>query len=193
MPRPTDAKERTLQTAAFLFQRQGYHATPVSQLLKESGAPRGSLYFHFPGGKEQIATEAVEVASARMEELIARARERSETPEELMGRLTGGLARWLEQSDYTEGCPIATLTLELVPAVEQVVVAVRTAFHTWTEEVGDALVEVGVPPERAESLALLAVAAIEGGLLLSRAERSTVPLRRVREELMRIAAGEAAR
>jgi TetR/AcrR family transcriptional repressor of lmrAB and yxaGH operons len=186
MPRISDARRRTLETAAHLFRRQGYHGTPVSQILEKGGAPRGSLYFHFPGGKEQIAAEAVEIASAEMEALIVRARQRSSTPVEFVGRISGGIARWLERSGYIEGCPIATVTLELVPAVDDVAAAVRAAFQSWTALIGEGLTELGLPGQRAEGLALLAVTAIEGGLLLSRAEQSTTALRRVREELMAI-------
>lgn len=184
MPRTSDARQRTLETAADLFRRQGYHGTPVSQILQDSGAPRGSLYFHFPGGKEQIAFEAVSIAAAEMEWLIQRARDRSSTPVEFIGRLVGGMARWLEKSGYEKGCPIATVTLELAPSVEAVAEAARSAFQTWTRLVGQGLAELGFPEERAERVALLVITAIEGGLLLSRAEQSTVGLRRIREELM---------
>ncbi|HUO46122.1 MAG TPA: TetR/AcrR family transcriptional regulator [Acidimicrobiia bacterium] len=189
--RPSDARVRTLETAANLFRRQGYHGTPVSQILDESGAPRGSLYFHFPGGKEQIAAEAVEIASTEMVTLIERARERSATAVEFIGRVTGGIARWLEQSDYVEGCPIATVTLELVPSVDEVAEAVRGAYRLWTELIRDGLIGFGLPADKAEGVALLSVTAIEGGLLLSRADRSTVALRQVREQLMAIAASSS--
>ncbi|HEU4750560.1 MAG TPA: TetR/AcrR family transcriptional regulator [Acidimicrobiia bacterium] len=188
MPRATDARLKTLETAAHLFRRQGYHGTPVSQILEESGAPRGSLYFHFPGGKEQIAAEAVDVASSEMEALIAWARARSADPVEFLGRITGGIARWLEQSDYTEGCPIATVTLELAPSVDEVAGAVRAAYHRWTDLIRTGLIDLGFPEEKAEGVALLAVTSIEGGLLLSRADSSTVALRQVREQLMTLVA-----
>jgi TetR/AcrR family transcriptional repressor of lmrAB and yxaGH operons len=188
MPRATDARLKTLETAANLFRRQGYHGTPVSQILEESGAPRGSLYFHFPGGKEQIAAEAVDVASSEMETLIAWARERSKDPVEFVGRITGGIARWLEQSDYTEGCPIATVTLELAPSVDEVAGAVRAAYRRWVELIRTGLIELGFPKDRAEGVALLAVTSIEGGLLLSRADRSTVAVRQVRQQLMSLVA-----
>jgi TetR/AcrR family transcriptional repressor of lmrAB and yxaGH operons len=184
MARSSDARARTLRTAADLFRRQGYHGTPVSQILEESGAPRGSLYFHFPGGKEQIAAEAVDIASAEMEALIDRARNLSATPVELIGRITGGIARWLEGSDYLEGCPIATVALELAPSVESVAAAVKAAFQRWTTLISEGLIGTGFPPAEAEGFALLTVSAIEGGLLISRADRSTVALRRLRQHLM---------
>jgi len=188
MPRTTDARTRTLETAADLFQRQGYHGTPLSQILEESGAPRGSLYFHFPGGKEQIAAEAVDVASEEMEALIIWAAEKSTDPVEFLGRITGSVARWLEASDYTKGCPIATVTLELVPSIDEVGSAVRAAFGRWSHLIRQGLIDLGFPEERAQGVALLAVTAIEGGLVLSRADRSTVALRQVREQLMAVVA-----
>ena len=188
MPRTTDARLKTLETAANLFRRQGYHGTPVSQILEESGAPRGSLYFHFPGGKEQIAAEAVDVAAAEMEALIAWARERSKDPVEFVGRITGGIARWLENSGYYEGCPIATVTLELAPEIEKVAMAVRAIYGRWSDLIRKGLVELGYPEDTAEGVAVLVVTAVEGGLLLSRADGTTVALRKVRDQLMALVA-----
>jgi TetR/AcrR family transcriptional repressor of lmrAB and yxaGH operons len=187
MPRTTDARLRTLETAANLFRRQGYHGTPVSQILEESGAPRGSLYFHFPGGKEQIASEAATLAATEIDDLISLARARSGTAKEFVGRLVGMMARWLDNSDFTQGCPIATVTLELVPAVDEVAVAVQTAYQRWTKEIEEGLVSFSYPETEAEAFANLTLTAIEGGLLVSRAYRSTAALRQVREQLMKLA------
>jgi hypothetical protein len=96
------------------------------------------------------------------------------------------MARWLEKSGYEKGCPIATVTLELAPAVEPVAEAARTAFRTWTRLIASGLTGVGFPAPRAEGMALLVVTAIEGGLLLSRAEQDTKAIRLVRQELMEL-------
>ncbi|HEX5671145.1 MAG TPA: hypothetical protein VFY46_00310, partial [Acidimicrobiia bacterium] len=109
-------------------------------------------------------------------------------PVEFVGRITGGIARWLERSDYTEGCPIATVTLELAHSVDEVAGAVRAAYRRWTELIRAGLVELGFPTDRAEGVALLAVTSIEGGLLLSRADRSTAAVRQVRQQLMSLVA-----
>ncbi|HEY8491429.1 MAG TPA: helix-turn-helix domain-containing protein, partial [Dehalococcoidia bacterium] len=66
MSRPTDSRQRMIRAMSRLMQRQGFHATGLNQVLAESGAPKGSLYFHFPGGKEQLAAEAVQASGDRL-------------------------------------------------------------------------------------------------------------------------------
>jgi TetR/AcrR family transcriptional repressor of lmrAB and yxaGH operons len=73
MTRRSDAREKAITTAARLFDRQGYHGTGLAQIIKESGSPRGSFYFHFPDGKEQLGIEAVHAARAQGDRLISTA------------------------------------------------------------------------------------------------------------------------
>ena len=62
MARQSDARQRMIKSTARLFRRQGFHGTGLQQVLEASGAPRGSLYFHFPGGKEEIGETALTIA-----------------------------------------------------------------------------------------------------------------------------------
>lgn len=178
-----DAKQRMVVTAARLFQRQGYHATGLKQVVSEARAPRGSIYHHFPGGKEDLGVLAVEAAATEMTRAIRAAAARADGPGALVRALGVSLARWLETSDYLEGCPVSTVTLETAPVSAPLTRAVRDAYRSWVAQVVDLLRERGVAPHVADALGTTVVAGIEGALLLCRAEESTKPLALVADQL----------
>src|SRR5262252_6614071 len=112
MPKLTDSKEKTLIAAAGLLRRQGFHGTALQDILAAGGSPRGSLYFHFPGGKEQIGEAALTLAGDTNARAIAQAAGASESAETFLLRLIRGMAVHLENTDFCNGCPIATTALE---------------------------------------------------------------------------------
>jgi TetR/AcrR family transcriptional repressor of lmrAB and yxaGH operons len=171
MPRTTTARADAIATAARLFHHQGYHGTGLAQVLAESGAPKGSFYFHFPGGKEQLAVDAVEASSAGVEALITNAAERAHDAPDVIRRAGRAIARWLEQSNFEEGCAVATLAAEAAgtsPALRQ---ACENAYARWRRLFAAGLRQRGVGAAQARALATLTVAAIEGATLIARTER----------------------
>lgn len=169
-------RESIVRTAAVLFRRQGYAATGTNQIVAASGAPKGSLYHYFPGGKEEIGQAAVAHAGGLVARTLAEFLRRGSTPGDALrgyGRL---LAGWLEESQFRDGCPIATTLLELAPASSGVADAGRAAFDAWTELLAGALRDSGAPEERARQLAGLALATIEGALLVARVREDVAPL-----------------
>jgi AcrR family transcriptional regulator len=190
VPRPAGSRERMVRSAALLFRERGYSGTAFSDVIAHSGAPRGSIYHHFPGGKAQLAQEAVAWGAAAIAERLdqALARER-----DAAGVLRAFLAPWrevLERSDFRAGCPLVAITVEteVPPPLAH---AVAQAFAGWRELLAARLRRAGIPAARAARLATLTVAAIEGAVLLCRAERDTAPLDAVAAELA--AAIESAR
>jgi TetR/AcrR family transcriptional repressor of lmrAB and yxaGH operons len=171
MPRTTTARADAIATAARLFHRQGYHGTGLAQVLAESGAPKGSFYFHFAGGKEQLAVEAAEASSAVVEALITSAGRHAHDAPDVVRRVGRAIACWLEESGFAEGCAVATLTAEASatsPALRQ---ACENAYARWRQLFAEALQQHGVAAGPARELATLTVAAIEGATLIARAER----------------------
>jgi TetR/AcrR family transcriptional repressor of lmrAB and yxaGH operons len=169
-------RESIVRTAAVLFRRQGYAATGTNQIVAESGAPKGSLYHYFPAGKEQIGQAAVAHAGALVARTLADLLRREPTPGAALrgyGRL---LAGWLEESQFRDGCPIATTLLELAPASSEVADAGRAAFDAWTGLLAGALRDAGAPEETARRLAGLALGTIEGALLVARVRQDAAPL-----------------
>jgi TetR/AcrR family transcriptional repressor of lmrAB and yxaGH operons len=98
VPKATDSKGKTLTAAAKLFRRQGFHGTALHDILAASGAPRGSLYFHFPKGKEEIGEAALTLAGEAVRAAIAQAAETSANAEVFLMRIARGMAADLEKS-----------------------------------------------------------------------------------------------
>ena len=120
-----------VKTMGRLMTRQGYHATGLTEVLTESGAPKGSMYFHFPGGKEQLAAEAIQVSGERLRGLIEAAIAGASSAEDAIRMLSRGMAAGLAASDFTEGCPIATVALEASGSSDSIRVASDAVFASW--------------------------------------------------------------
>ena len=131
MAKATDSKGKTLAAAAKLLRQQGYHGTALHDILAASGSPRGSLYFHFPKGKEEIGEAALTMASEAVRQGIAQLALACETAEQFVTRIARGMAADLERSNYKEGCPIATTALETSAQSEVLGTATRSAFQKW--------------------------------------------------------------
>ena len=181
MPRRTDSRSRMLQAAAELFRQRGYHATTFSDVVRDSGAPRGSTYFHFPGGKAELAREAIARAGDELEEMTGEAARHADDPGSLVRALAQILAGRLERSGYLSGCAIATMVLELAPGDEEFSADFDRVFARWRASLVARLVPQGIAPDRAAVLADLTISSLEGALVLSRAARSVEPFKTTSE------------
>jgi TetR/AcrR family transcriptional regulator, lmrAB and yxaGH operons repressor len=173
-----------LEATAALIQERGFHGAGLNEILARSGTPRGSLYHHFPGGKGQLVLEAtlrsVEVVTRVLEDHLAA----GVGPVEAVRRYILAAAEELERSNYIVGCPVAPVVLDLLADPAPLVEACRDTLRNWQRLLRDAFSRSGIaPPARAAALATTTVAALEGGLLLARAERSTLPLTAVAGEI----------
>jgi TetR/AcrR family transcriptional repressor of lmrAB and yxaGH operons len=178
MPKATDSKEKTLAAAAKLLRQQGYHGTALHDILAAGGSPRGSLYFHFPGGKEQIGEAALTLAGEAVRQGIARVAEASDSAEVFLLRIVRSMAADLERSEYREGCPIATTALETSAQSDLLGAATRSAFQNWESEIKRGLERFGMRAQQADLVATCVLSQVEGALLLARTYRSLEPLRR---------------
>jgi TetR/AcrR family transcriptional repressor of lmrAB and yxaGH operons len=185
MPPQSDARIRMIQSAALLFRERGVEGTAFSDVLEHSGAPRGSVYHHFPGGKLELAEEATRYAGDFIAAALAAALEHDH-PIAALGKFIDVWIAILRESDYEAGCPIVAATLEgkRAPGARQ---AAATAFASWEQLVADALSRHEISPARARSLATLIIASIEGAVVLARAQQTTEPLERVAHELRALA------
>jgi TetR/AcrR family transcriptional regulator, lmrAB and yxaGH operons repressor len=183
MAKGIDSREKTLAAAAKLFRQQGYHGTALQEILRAGGSPRGSLYFHFPNGKEEIGEAALALAGEGVRGAIARAAETSESAEIFLTRIAQGMFANLEKSDYTEGCPIATTALETSAQSEILGAATRNAFQKWEHEISRGLERFGIGASDAEELATSVLSLLEGALLLARTYRSSAPMFRAEKAL----------
>ncbi|TQM62417.1 TetR/AcrR family transcriptional regulator [Humibacillus xanthopallidus] len=178
-------RERMVYAAAQHLRRAGVGGTGLRQVVVDADAPRGSLQHYFPGGKDQLVAEALDWsgtwAAARVEEHVSRMRR--PTPSRLFKAVVGDWAADLEAREFARGCPVAAAVVDCADTNETVRHAAETALETWRRPITDALVAMGRPRRRAESLSTLMLCALEGAILLSRAGRDTAPLRLVAREL----------
>lgn len=175
MARTTDAREKAIETAERLFRVQGYAATGLNQIIEESGAPKGSFYFHFPGGKRELAAEVLAVyrvkTSAGFRTLAEKA---AGDPDKFVRALAKNVAEGMRASDWAMGCAAQTLAQELAPGDAEMTDALGALFNEWVE-IAAAAVGPSDDRQSARARALALVAALEGARTLARALRSTAP------------------
>jgi TetR/AcrR family transcriptional regulator, lmrAB and yxaGH operons repressor len=174
-------RDRMVSSAIQLFRERGVAGTALSDVVEHSGAPRGSIYHYFPDGKAQLATEATELAGRLMTRLIEKSMA-AQGPAGSIAAIVEVTRRQLLDTDFASGCPIAAGALEGGGAPEARAAA-GSAFASWEAALSTALREHGTPPDRAAALATLIICAIEGAIILAKAQRSTQPLDRVEAEL----------
>ena len=178
-------RDQIITAASELLEIQGYHATSLGQILERCGAPKGSLYYHFPGGKEELVATAVRHSAGIMAELVQARLELGDHPAGAVANLILSLAERIRASNFRSGSLIATVALEAAGAGGQVDQACRDAYELWENTYRDGLLGAGYPSDLADRLAMLAVSSLEGAILLSRVERSTEPLLELADELFR--------
>jgi TetR/AcrR family transcriptional repressor of lmrAB and yxaGH operons len=166
-----------------LFQRQGYHGTGMNQVLAESGAPKGSLYFHFPDGKEQLASESVALAEQEVGDALRRAAADAGDARAGMAAIGDHFARSLLESDFRKGCPVATVALETAAESETIRSACDAAYDSWLRGIESALRGWGVPAERAGPLAALVLSSLQGAVMLARVQRDVTVVHDVMRQL----------
>ena len=184
MAKVADSKEKTLSAAVKLFSQRGYHGTGLQDILEAGGAPRGSLYFHFPKGKEQIGEAAVQLGTEGVRDFITDAAQTSGNVQAFLVKLARGMAANLERSGYREGCPVATTALETAAQSDVLGRAARAAFKTWEQEIKRALISFGMKANKADRTATAVLSQLEGALLLARTYRSLEPMQRAEKALL---------
>jgi TetR/AcrR family transcriptional repressor of lmrAB and yxaGH operons len=167
MPRPDLSRERLVSTAAVLLRQRGYAATSTTDVLRLSGVTTGSLYHHFPGGKEDLAVAALELSAEAVCQNLEHALEAA-------GSTAAGLEQWLTRlaealdADPRDGCPVAPSALEAAHASERLRRTAAAAFERWTTAISRALQNEGWPGPEARGTAVAVLALVEGALLLAR-------------------------
>jgi TetR/AcrR family transcriptional repressor of lmrAB and yxaGH operons len=176
-------RDRVVAVAAELFRARGVTGTGLKTILERAEAPRGSLYHHFPGGKDELVLEALRFEAARIETDLHTVLPVCADESEAIHAFVEGLARSLERSEFRLGCPVSTAALELAAESEAVRAVCAEAYDAWQQLLRDQLCEFGYAPGAAASRAELILATVEGGMLLARARRDGNVLRRLATSL----------
>jgi TetR/AcrR family transcriptional repressor of lmrAB and yxaGH operons len=184
-------REQMVDSAVVLLATRGLDGTSFSEVLGASGAPRGSIYHHFPGGKDELIAAAIEAAGGRAVALLRSLEGRG--PEEIVD---GFFAMWravLERSRFTAGCSVLAVTVAGSNGgsgdAGGLLAAAGRVFRSWQSALAEVLVSGGVPAAAAEAFATLLIAASEGAVALSRAEQSYEPFDAVHQVLREQARG----
>lgn len=175
-----------VSSAASLIRTRGASATSFSEVLADSGAPRGSIYHHFPQGKEQLEGDAIRWTTERV--LAHQRKCPATTPTRVLDCFIDMWRQVVIASGGAAGCVVAGVAIDTMPDAERVMAVVRSAFQSWVDLLAEQLEAVGVEPGRGRSIALATIAGLEGALILCRAERSVAPLETVAAELKRLVA-----
>jgi AcrR family transcriptional regulator len=170
-------RERIRDSAADLFQHQGYHATGVKQIVQGASAPLASLYHFFPGGKEALGAEVLRVSGADYQALVEGVWDAEADVVAGVRAVFDGAAAVLEATNYEDACPIATVALEVASTNETLRAATADVFDAWIASATRRLREAGLAATLARELAFAIVGGLEGAFVLARATRSTEPVR----------------
>lgn len=177
-------RERMVVSAALLIRERGAHPTAIADVLEHSGAPRGSAYHYFPGGRTQLLCEAIDFAGDHIAARIQKGR----SGVEILDRLVADYRKELLDTDYRAGCPVVAVSVEAGdPAkreqAEPVIERAAAAFRRWNDLIAAQLTADGFAAERAKELAMLVTTAIEGAIVVARASRDVKPLDLVHGQL----------
>jgi AcrR family transcriptional regulator len=182
MTTKANSRQRAIHTATRLFQRQGYHGTGLTQIISESASPKGSFYHNFPSGKEELALEAIQDMRVQVSVLFERASNNCASEPKYLRRVFRAVEQWLEHSEYLEGCPVAGFAIEgaQYPNIRE---ACDETYSLWCQQLAAVLRTYGYESRLAVKRAHLIIAAIDGGVLMSRVAKDAAPLRRIGQAL----------
>jgi AcrR family transcriptional regulator len=173
--RRSPARARMVRSAATLIRERGIHGTGLREVVAHSGGPRGSLGRFFPDGKTQLVTEAIDVAIVDLFGDLERTLGEAETFPEAVSVIVAPWRRLLVDHDFALGCPLAATICDAADN-DSLRTHVSELLERWRASVADAYTTFGAPQAQAEAHATVLMAALEGALILARAQRNIEPL-----------------
>lgn len=162
-----NTRDKILATAAFLFQKNGYHATGLNEIIKESGTPKGSLYYYFPNGKEELLAATIKLMGDKIQHQIEEELAKNNNPVEGIKEFILDLAREFDEKDQENCFSIGLLALETVRISEYLRKACTEVYDLWTDTYYQKLVSCGFSSEKAAELSLILQLMIEGAITIS--------------------------
>lgn len=179
----SNAREQILNTTCTLLEKQGYHGTGLNEIIRESKSPKGSLYYYFPEGKEQIAAEAVLQSGMQTAERIREGLKVSSSAAIAVSDFILNIAEHVERSGFAAGSPLTAVAMETATTSARINEACHEAYGMLKSAFNDKLIECGFTKIKSNELATFIVASIEGGIILSRTSHTADPLRMVGKQL----------
>jgi len=183
LPREIDSKEKILFAASKLFQRQGYHATGLNQIIKESGCPKGSLYYYFPNGKEQLAVEAIERSKNQAIRELKQFLEQEEDVVKIMDLYLFENTKSDFNADY-DGVPLALIALETSMFSEPLRIACKDAYGAIKQLLKEKFIASKWPSDMAEDVCSFILSIVQGSAVFAMTELSNEPLKTMHRQVM---------
>jgi len=175
--RPFPPRERMVRSAAQLIRHKGVSGTGMREIVTEADAPRGSLQHYFPGGKEELVSDALlwmgDVAARRTKRCLSELESR--TPSALLASIVDTWRRDLTSEEFSAGCPLVAAAADTAATSERLRQVLGRAFDGWLEPLSESLVDLGVPIDRSDNLAIVIISALEGAIILARIRRDLTP------------------
>jgi TetR/AcrR family transcriptional repressor of lmrAB and yxaGH operons len=190
MKNKTNTRDRIVEAATVLFQLKGYHATGLNEILRESNAPKGSLYYYFPDGKEQLALEAVNLTKVFVEKTIRERLAEIRDPVESIKNSIEEMADLVyTQKDEkialssTKKVSVNLIALETAATSETLRKACESAFNAWQNAYTQKLIDGGFSREKAETLGLVIQSMVEGAIIMSLTKKSDAPFIEIAKQI----------
>jgi TetR/AcrR family transcriptional repressor of lmrAB and yxaGH operons len=184
MPRSTDTRAKMVTSAALLLREDGVAGTGFRDVVAHSGTPRGSIGHHFPGGKRQLVAEAVRYAGGLATGAM---RKKASTPAEIVRLIFGLYRRALSDTSFAAGCPVGAVAQEAYGDPE-LRAEVQGVFDDWRDVLRTSLRAAGHSRARSIDLADMAIASMQGAIMLSRVDGTADALDRVEKQLLALVA-----
>ncbi|MER7079268.1 transcriptional regulator, TetR family [Saccharopolyspora kobensis] len=181
-----DTRTRIVRATALFLQRQGYEGTSIKRIGAEAGVTPGSVYHFFPGGKEQLAAEALRYGAEEFTELLRSGLDSTPDPADAVAACALLLADSLRESEWTDGCPVAAAALETIGASPEIQRASDESLQHWQSLLANKLTSGGIAEEPARALACTIISTMEGAELLCRVSASDQPLRTAAQHLAQL-------
>jgi TetR/AcrR family transcriptional repressor of lmrAB and yxaGH operons len=184
------SRQQAIETAERLFRAQGYAGTGLAQIITESGSPKGSFYFNFPGGKHELALEALKLYGGRINDRIREAAAKyGDDPVQFVRLICSKQAREMEASGWTLSCLAQQLANELSPREEAITDAVAEVMQSWVASMAVVFRRAASSDAEATLLATAYISGISGARTLSRVVRSKLPFESLAETMTQMLKG----
>lgn len=169
------SRERMIEATIVLMRGSGLSGAGINEIVRQSGAPKGSVYHFFPSGKRQLVTEALAIYSQRVLDFMDQALASKRRPRDKVMALFDAFARRVEDGSFRQSCAAGTVSLDLDADLEELRAVLAAAFSKWTASIARHF-DFG-DPRRTKSFAGLVLTTIEGAYIRCRAERSSRPFK----------------
>ncbi|MEH6566612.1 MAG: TetR/AcrR family transcriptional regulator [Halopseudomonas sp.] len=166
------------------LQRNGLHGTGLTRLLSQAKAPKGSLYHHFPGGKEELALAAIAQTADQLERFFGRLFAEHADPLDAVAHWIESALRRMQASEFSLGCPLAAAALDSSPDDLDLRLAINHSFERVHRQFAAHISAAGYPADYSEDLAALLFSSYEGALIMARVAGDTLPLERAFRALL---------